>query len=218
MNMTLDIHSITFQYSQTKERGEGAQCHKTIMLFSDGGTEWPEEIFKKLVVRVLLIDIQIRFIQVLDTVGQAISKTWVKFSFINLSEQNWTYLWHLYCIHDYVVLFIILFIIYIKYFFHEKGENEHVKSTFVIRYKADEDTKDVRVFTYAVGPHPIPTAVLKQMACSTGGQYSVITTRSSVRTKIQVSSFWQFCHLTFLVVKYLSVIDIFIIILMCKCI
>ncbi|XP_069979919.1 voltage-dependent calcium channel subunit alpha-2/delta-1 isoform X2 [Penaeus vannamei] len=87
------------EYSQTKARGEGAQCHKTIMLFSDGGTEWPEEIFKK--------------------------------------------------------------------------------------YKADEDTKDVRVFTYAVGPHPIPTAVLKQMACSTGGQYSVITTRSSVRTKIQ---------------------------------
>ncbi|KAK7066041.1 hypothetical protein SK128_019722, partial [Halocaridina rubra] len=55
------------------------------------------------------------------------------------------------------------------------------------RYLKDNDTRNVRVFTYAVGPHPIPTAVLKQMACSTGGQYSVITTSSSVRTKIQES-------------------------------
>ncbi|KAG7172933.1 Voltage-dependent calcium channel subunit alpha-2/delta-1-like 2 [Homarus americanus] len=88
------------QFEGTRKEGEGANCHKTIMLFSDGGTEWPEEVFKK---------------------------------------------------------------------FH-----------------ADNYTKSVRVFTYAVGPHPIPTAVLKQMACSTGGKYSVITTRSSVRTKIQV--------------------------------
>ncbi|XP_042214817.1 voltage-dependent calcium channel subunit alpha-2/delta-2-like [Homarus americanus] len=89
------------QFEGTRKEGEGANCHKTIMLFSDGGTEWPEEVFKK---------------------------------------------------------------------FH-----------------ADNYTKSVRVFTYAVGPHPIPTAVLKQMACSTGGKYSVITTRSSVRTKIQES-------------------------------
>ncbi|XP_071526691.1 voltage-dependent calcium channel subunit alpha-2/delta-1-like [Panulirus ornatus] len=89
------------QFEGTREEGEGANCHKTIMLFSDGGTEWPEEVIKKF--------------------------------------QNDTY------------------------------------------------TKAVRIFTYAVGPHPIPTAVLKQMACSTGGKYSVITTRSSVRTKIQES-------------------------------
>ncbi|XP_066961533.1 voltage-dependent calcium channel subunit alpha-2/delta-1-like isoform X2 [Macrobrachium rosenbergii] len=87
------------EFERTRKVGEGANCHKTIMLFSDGGTEWPEDVFK--------------------------------------------------------------------------------------RYLADNDTKNVRVFTYAVGPHPIPTAVLKQMACSTGGQYSVITTSSSVRTKIQ---------------------------------
>nr|XP_045602573.1 voltage-dependent calcium channel subunit alpha-2/delta-1-like isoform X2 [Procambarus clarkii] len=89
------------QFEGTRKEGEGANCHKTIMLFSDGGTEWPEEVFNK--------------------------------------------------------------------------------------FLADNYTKSVRVFTYAVGPHPIPTAVLKQMACSTGGKYSVITTRSSVRTKIQES-------------------------------
>ncbi|XP_069951527.1 voltage-dependent calcium channel subunit alpha-2/delta-1 isoform X1 [Cherax quadricarinatus] len=89
------------QFEGTKKEGEGASCHKTIMLFSDGGTEWPQEVFNK--------------------------------------------------------------------------------------FQADNYTKSVRIFTYAVGPHPIPTAVLKQMACSTGGKYSVITTRSSVRTKIQES-------------------------------
>lgn len=60
-----------FQYSQTKARGEGAQCHKTIMLFSDGGTEWPEEIFKKLVIAknqsASLREMQIGVIQWLKT-------------------------------------------------------------------------------------------------------------------------------------------------------
>ncbi|KAK8396776.1 hypothetical protein O3P69_005025 [Scylla paramamosain] len=89
------------QFEGTRKEGEGANCLKTIMLFSDGGTEWPEEVFKN--------------------------------------------------------------------------------------YSANNYTKSVRIFTYAVGPHPIPTAVLKQMACTTGGMYSVITTRSSIRTKIQES-------------------------------
>ncbi|KAG0724738.1 Voltage-dependent calcium channel subunit alpha-2/delta-1 [Chionoecetes opilio] len=89
------------QFEGTRKEGDGANCLKTIMLFSDGGTEWPEEVFKI--------------------------------------------------------------------------------------YHADNDTKSVRIFTYAVGPHPIPTAVLKQMARCTGAMYSVITTRSSIRTKIQES-------------------------------
>ncbi|KAK4309369.1 hypothetical protein Pmani_018995 [Petrolisthes manimaculis] len=89
------------QFEGTREEGEGANCIKTIMLFSDGGTEWPEKVVKT--------------------------------------------------------------------------------------FRSDNYTKSVRIFTFAVGPHPIPTAVLKQMACSTGGKYAVITTRSSVRTKIQES-------------------------------
>ncbi|CAL4066369.1 unnamed protein product, partial [Meganyctiphanes norvegica] len=52
-------------------------------------------------------------------------------------------------------------------------------------YTKDNVTKSVRIFTYAVGPHPIPTAVLKQMACETDGAYNVITTKSGVRNKIQ---------------------------------
>ncbi|XP_050732998.1 voltage-dependent calcium channel subunit alpha-2/delta-2-like isoform X2 [Eriocheir sinensis] len=98
-------NALTFAYEAfnhfeaTRKKGEGANCLKTIMLFSDGGTEWPEEVIKK--------------------------------------------------------------------------------------YRTDNFTRSVRIFTYAVGPHPIPTAVLKQMAYCTGGMYSVITTRSSIRTKIQ---------------------------------
>lgn len=37
------------KFEATRKEGEGANCLKTIMLFSDGGTEWPEEVFKKLV-------------------------------------------------------------------------------------------------------------------------------------------------------------------------
>ncbi|KAK7066040.1 hypothetical protein SK128_019721, partial [Halocaridina rubra] len=34
------------EFEKTRKVGEGANCHKTIMLFSDGGTEWPEYVFK----------------------------------------------------------------------------------------------------------------------------------------------------------------------------
>lgn len=37
------------QFEGTREEGEGADCIKTIMLFSDGGTEWPKEVLKQLV-------------------------------------------------------------------------------------------------------------------------------------------------------------------------
>ncbi|XP_076068270.1 voltage-dependent calcium channel subunit alpha-2/delta-1-like isoform X2 [Oratosquilla oratoria] len=94
--------ALSFAFEALKNmEGEGSNCHKTIMLFSDGGTEWPQEVFDK--------------------------------------------------------------------------------------YLKDNATNDIRIFTYAVGPHPIPTAVLKQMATRTGGQYTVITTTSGVRTKIQES-------------------------------
>ena len=47
-------------------------------------------------------------------------------------------------------------------------------------------TKDVRIFSYAVGPHPLPTVALKQMACATGGSFTTITAMGAIRTKIQV--------------------------------
>ena len=53
----------------------------------------------------------------------------------------------------------------------------------------DNETAYVRIFTYAVGAHPIPVAVLKRMACRTGGQFTTITTNSGVRTKIQVNTY-----------------------------
>ncbi len=44
----------------------------------------------------------------------------------------------------------------------------------------------VRIFTYAVGPHPLPIVALKKMACATNGSFSTITAMGSIRTKIQV--------------------------------
>ncbi len=43
-----------------------------------------------------------------------------------------------------------------------------------------------RIFTYAVGPHPLPTVALEKMACATDGDFSIITAMGAIRTKIQV--------------------------------
>ncbi|PRD27397.1 UNVERIFIED_CONTAM: Voltage-dependent calcium channel subunit alpha-2/delta-1 [Trichonephila clavipes] len=57
------------------------------------------------------------------------------------------------------------------------------------KYNSD---KSVRVFAYAIGPHPVPYATLKEIACSNRGRYSFlfcyftsIQAMGAVRTKIQ---------------------------------
>lgn len=90
------------EFEETRSRHDGAECHKLIMVFSDGGTEYPKA---------------------------------------------------------------------------------------VIDYYLDPSnpiTKNVRIFSYAVGPHPLPTVALKSMACSTGGSFSTIIAMGAIRTKIQV--------------------------------
>ncbi|KAF8764335.1 Voltage-dependent calcium channel subunit like protein [Argiope bruennichi] len=52
------------------------------------------------------------------------------------------------------------------------------------KYNSD---KSVRVFAYAIGPHPVPYATLKEIACSNRGYFTSIQAMGAVRTKIQVS-------------------------------
>merc|ERR1712223_1639134 len=46
-------------------------------------------------------------------------------------------------------------------------------------------TANARIFTYAVGPHPLPTVALKDMACATGGSFTSIISMGAIRTKVQ---------------------------------
>lgn len=91
------------QFSAYREPWEGSNCHKAIMFFSDGGTEWPHELSAHL---------------------------------------------------------------------------------------CNETTEDcVRVFTFGCGPHPIPTVILKSMACKTRGYFSSITALGAIQNRIQVCNF-----------------------------
>ncbi|XP_046405840.1 voltage-dependent calcium channel subunit alpha-2/delta-2-like isoform X2 [Ischnura elegans] len=87
------------KFEERKRPWEGSDCHKVIMFFSDGGTEWPEEILN--------------------------------------------------------------------------------------HYRNDSITENVRIFTYACGPHPIPTVILKTIACETKGYFNTITALGAIRTRIQ---------------------------------
>lgn len=55
----------------------------------------------------------------------------------------------------------------------------------VNRHCNESLSSQIKIFTFACGPHPIPTVVLKEMACSTGGYFSPITALGSVRVKIR---------------------------------
>ena len=57
------------------------------------------------------------------------------------------------------------------------------------RFINDTLTSDVRVFTYACGPHLIPTVALETMACRTGGHFTIIASRDGERTLMQVIKF-----------------------------
>lgn len=91
---------LCFQFAETREPWEGANCHKAIMFFSDGGTDWPQEL-----------------------------------------------------------------------------------ST---RSCSNSSSDCTRVFTFGCGPHPIPTVVLKTMACKTRGFFSSITALGAIQNRIQV--------------------------------
>ncbi|XP_042900603.1 voltage-dependent calcium channel subunit alpha-2/delta-1 isoform X2 [Parasteatoda tepidariorum] len=50
------------------------------------------------------------------------------------------------------------------------------------KYNSD---KSIRVFAYAIGPHPVPYATLKEIACTNRGYFTSIQAMGAVRTKIQ---------------------------------
>ena len=68
------------------------------------------------------------------------------------------------------------------------GFTENLDET-IKKYQAESMTftKNVRIFSYAVGPHPLPITALKEMACGTHGSYTMITSMGAIRTQIQVS-------------------------------
>ena len=99
-------NAVTFGYEQLEEFGrEGADCHKIVMIFSDGGTEYPKKV---------------------------------------VDEFN----------------------------------------------NSTNPMNVVRIFTYAVGPHPLPTVALKNLACNTKGSFATITAMGAIRYKIQVRTSW----------------------------
>lgn len=70
--------------------------------------------------------------------------------------------------------------------FSDGGTENPAKILDVYTNSSRGMTSNARIFTYAVGPHPLPTVALKDMACATGGSFSVITAMGAIRTKIQV--------------------------------
>lgn len=49
----------------------------------------------------------------------------------------------------------------------------------------NEDSKQVRIFTYAIGAHPVPYIPLKTLACSYRGYFTIISSMGTIRTRIQ---------------------------------
>ena len=56
------------------------------------------------------------------------------------------------------------------------------------RAESMDGSKHVRIFSYAVGPHPLPVTALKEMACGTQGSHTMITSMGAIRTSIQVKN------------------------------
>ena len=48
-------------------------------------------------------------------------------------------------------------------------------------------TRQTRVFTLVVGPHPIPTVNLRNISCSTNAFHGAILTYGAIRGKVQVN-------------------------------
>merc|ERR1711936_276196 len=62
-----------------------------------------------------------------------------------------------------------------------------VKILEKFRVGSVDGSKHVRIFSYAVGPHPLPVTALKEMACGTQGSHTMITSMGAIRTQIQGS-------------------------------
>ena len=72
-------------------------------------------------------------------------------------------------------------------FYFSDGFTERLDKV-IAKYQAESMnlTKHVRIFSYAVGPHPLPVTALKDMACAAHGSFSTITAMGAIRTQIQV--------------------------------
>lgn len=71
--------------------------------------------------------------------------------------------------------------------FSDGGTEDPKKILKVYTNSSRGITSNARIFTYAVGPHPLPTVALKDMACATGGEFTTITAMGAIRTKVQVN-------------------------------
>ena len=74
--------------------------------------------------------------------------------------------------------------------FSDGGTENPSKILDIYTNSSREITANARIFTYAVGPHPLPTVALKDMACATGGAFTTITAMGAIRTKVQVKGIY----------------------------
>ena len=58
----------------------------------------------------------------------------------------------------------------------------------VVKIANNSVTRQTRLFTLAVGPHPIPTVNLRNISCSSNASHGAILTFGAIPSKVQVTS------------------------------
>lgn len=58
----------------------------------------------------------------------------------------------------------------------------------VVKIANNSITRQTRLFTLAVGPHPIPTVNLRNISCSSNASHGAILTFGAIPSKVQVTS------------------------------